>query len=264
MKPVVIIISILVIIACLGFGFYLGDLTTPSSSISLTQTSQPMQMTKVGNEIKKSPTNQSFPPPVNPNQHNLIFIQADDLKKSSPRLESIWLAGYISGSADITFILVYPSSQTGTFSSIAQIVSTSFKIDSNGTVSDGFISSLKSFGFYSNGYVLSDIKGLAQYVDWLGGIDINDGAGIRNGDVIVTKLVPPWQDIQKSRLIQQTINQGICSQLEQISFNSNWFTLISSLIPDHFHTDLSLEYVTQEWKQLFSGSDKLSCQVVMP
>jgi len=262
MKPVVIILSILVIVVCLGFGFYLGNLSNPSSSVSLTKTVQGLQVATVGSGISNSTPYKSSPP-ANPNQHNLIFIQADDLQSPSPRLESIWLVGYITGSPDITFILVYPS-QAGGSSTTAQTFSKDFKVNGGDNLSEGFISYLNSFGFHSNGYVLSDNTGLAQFIDWLGGIDINDGTGIGNGNEIVTKLIPPWQDNQKSRLIQRDFSQGICLQLEHISVNSNWLPLISSLIPDHFQTDLSLEYAAQEWKQLFSESDKLSCRVVIP
>jgi hypothetical protein len=264
MKAVVILLSILVIIACLAFGFYLGNSTAYTNS-----TPTPLQSSRPPQTSQGAPTSQTPSPlrvstlPSNPDQHNLVFIQADNLTNATPRLESIWLVGYLPGSARVTVILVYPA-PPGANSPKANALSNTFNITHDGKPSETFLTAVLNYGFQVNGYFLSDNQGTAQLVDWLGGIDMGDDQGIQNGPAVLTRLTPPWQDLQASRLSQQKLTEGICAKLNQLSIKTNWLPLVMGLMPDHLYTDLSLELAGKDWKQLTSGPDKLSCKVAVP
>jgi len=264
MRAVVILLSILVIIACLAFGFYLGNSTAPTNSTPTP--TQSLHPSKTGQSVTAPQTpspSRASTLPSNPNQHNLVFIQADDLTNATPRLESVWLAAYLPGSARVTVILVYPA-PPGANSPKAIALSQAFSITNDGKPSEAFLTAIRAYGFQVNGYFLSDNQGTAQFVNWLGGIDMGDNQGIQNGPAVLTELTPPWQDLQASRLSQQRLTEGICARLNQLSIETNWLPLVMDLMPEHLYTDLSLELASTDWKQLASGPDKLSCKVAVP
>ena len=264
MKAVAILLSILVIIACLAFGFYLGTSTVPSDltptpllSSSLTQISPGSSTPQTPSALKASTLSS------NPKQHNLVFVQADDLTKAVPRLESIWLVGYLPGSARISVILVYPVSPN-TNSPKANALADTFSITHDGKPDEAFIAAVRNYGFAVNGYFISDNQGTASLVNWLGGIEMGNNQELQNGPAVLTQLTPPWQDQQASRLSQQALTEGICVRLNQLTQETNWLPLVMGLMPDHLYTDLSLELASTDWKQLTSGSERLSCKVAVP
>jgi hypothetical protein len=264
MKAVVILLSILVIIACLAFGFYLGNSTARENSTPTPLQNLPASQNGLGTATPQ--TQYALKPsslPSNPKQHNLLFIQADNLTNAAPHLESIWLVGYLPGSARITVILVYPA-HPGTNSSKANALANTFSISHDGKPNEAFIAAVRNYGFQLTGYFLSDNQGTAELVNWLGGIDMGDDQGIQNGPAVLTRLTPPWQDLQASRLSQQRLTEGICARLNQLSIKTNWLPLMMGLMPDHLYTDLSLELASTDWKQLTSGPDKLTCKVAVP
>jgi hypothetical protein len=263
MKAVVILLSILVIIACLAFGFYLGNSTAPPNLTPTPLQTSNIPINGLGTTPQTSSTLKTSSLPSNPNQHNLVFVQADDLTNATPHLESIWLVGYLPGSARITVILVYPTSP-GTYSPKTNALANTFSITKDGKPSDAFITAVRTYGFPVNGYFLSDNQGTAELVNWLGGIDMGDNQGIQNGPAVLTQLTPPWEDQQASRMSQQKLTEGICARLNQLTTDTNWLPLVMGLLPDHLYTDLSLELASKDWKQLTSGPERLSCKVAIP
>jgi hypothetical protein len=265
MKAVVIILSILVILACLAFGFYLGNSTAPPISTPTPSQILTLPPTGQGSPVSQTPSSsQATTLPSNPKQHNLVFIQADDLTNVNPHLESIWLVGYLPGSARVTVILVYPA-PPGTSSPKAAALGTTFSVTHEGKPGEAFIAAVRSYGFPVNGYFLSDNQGTAKLVDFLGGIDMGDTQGVlQSGPAVLTRLTPPWQDLPASRISQQKLTEGICARLNQVTTETNWLPLVMGLMPDHLNTDLSLELASTDWKQLTSGPEKLSCRVAVP
>ena len=190
MRFVVILLSIIVIIACLALGYSLGNstfraVTPPSNTLS-----QP------------SPTSTSSD--VSVSQHNLIFILADDLASGDPRLESVWLAGLQPGSSLVTLTLIYPSE---TALQPSQELPSTFSFDS-GKISERFLSALAVYPFQFEGYIVSDNPGAIIGINWLGGIDLEEGQGLQDGNAVFNRPDPSLAKRLSFAALSIEINSG--------------------------------------------------------
>jgi hypothetical protein len=264
MKTITIIISIVIVLSCLILGYFLGNSTvptltpTPSSSLSQSQGN--------GQTDSTSTAESAFLDSAlltNPDQHNLILIQADDLTNPDPRLISIWLLGYLIDSPKISLILIYPVNSDADQTKIEEL-SDSFRVDADGELSLGFLTSLGTMGFQSNGYILTDEIGTKVLIDEIGGIDLQNGSGVVSGTEALSVSIPPWEDITSAINYQKVVAQGICNRMDRVSEKTNLFIFVMDLLPDHFRSDVSLEFAAQDWEQISSFGGDLSCNIILP
>lgn len=243
MKVVIVILAVIAFIACLLLGLYAGGLTGQSSKPT------PNLVTTV---VK--PTAE---------QHTLILIQADDLTLSNPKLIGIWLLLYYPNYPKLTLLLLYPG-MGGMNDLKARSLEQKFSLSPDGTLGPDFKSALDSFGFKSNGYMVIDNYGVTQWIDWLGGISYNDQNGNLNGLSVINKLPPLGQDDKNTGVWLKQVSNGVCSKIGQITVDANWTTLLNVIAPDHFHTDLSLELLLGDWKQIKSQGSAITCEMDIP
>ena len=243
MKVVIVILAVIAFIACLLLGLYAGRIGGP-----------PPQPTQILQATAIKPTIQ---------QHTIVLVQADDLTLTNPRLIGIWLVLYYPDYPKLTLLLLYPP-MGGSNVLKERSLFQKFSVSPDGKLGTDFQSDLDRFGFKSNGYLLIDNYGVAQWIDWLGGIKYNDQGGNQNGVTVLNKLPPSGQDDKITGVWLKQVSNGVCDKIGQIPVDANWTTLLNIISPDHFHTDLSLELMLGDWKQIKSQGNSITCEVDIP
>jgi len=244
MKVVIISLAVITFIACLFLGLYLGGGLSVATSKSTPGVLSPLTKTSI-------------------EQHTVVLIQADDLTLSSPHLVGMWLLFYYPEYPQLTLLMLYPpmsDNNRGKIWALGQ----QFALTSNGKLSPIFLTLLQNFGFKSNGYIVIDNYGLTQWVDWLGGITMGDDHGVQNGSTILSTLPNGDNNEQNTGKWMKQVSMGVCSKLIAIPVDSNWATLMNSVAPDHFHSDLSLELLMGDWKKLKSHDQAITCEFDIP
>ncbi len=242
MKVVIVILAVTAFIACLFLGLYAGGLTgipvEPTPSIT------PTQFQSTGE------------------QHTIILIQADDLLQASPKLISIWLLFYYPDHPKLTMLLLYPPVD-GRNGIKARSLGQEFALTSNETLAPNFYATLQNFGFKFNGYIITDDYSLAQWIDWLGGINLDHSNDLKNGATVLKSLPPPDMVNNRETWMKQ-VSSCVCDKLSMLPIDANWFTLMNNITPNHFHTNLSVDLLMGDWKKIKSGAEPITCEMVLP
>jgi hypothetical protein len=241
-KVTIAILCLCAFIACLAIGFLSGDLPI-SPTIPVASTSK--------NSQRPSGT------PQYRNQLNLVLIQVDNIKEARPRLETAWLMLYMADQSDLTLLLLYPSSKEP-YNKLAD----QFKLTPSGDLDSGFNDALLSFGFGYQGFILIDETGFSQWIDWLGGVDV--GSGKQNGAAVLKQLPKPWSDIDNAIARQKITSFSICDVTSGLPLETDWFSLLARLMPDHLLTNLSLRETVTAWQQMKEKQDRFKCVILTP
>jgi hypothetical protein len=241
MKVVIVILAVMAFIACLFLGLYAGGLT--GMSVNPTLSVNPTQFQSTGE------------------QHTIILIQTDDLTQASPKLISIWLLFYYPDHPKLTLLLLYPP-LAGRNGIKARALGQKFALTSKGTLSQDFSASLQNFGFNYNGYIITDGYSLAQWIDWLGGIKLNENLDLQNGSTVIKSLPPSETGNDRGAWMKQ-VSTRVCDKLSGLPIDANWFTLMNNIAPSHFHTNLSVELLMGDWKKIKSVTEAITCEVMM-
>ena len=244
---VIIILCFITFMSCLAVGIYISN--TPS--LLLNSQSTPTPFVTIEQDTSKM------------HQRNLVLVQVDDLKSSSPRLISVWLLLYFVEQPDISTILVYPQPNASPNNQAPELEK-SFSLDGSGALSAPFIAVLKRYNFQYDGYMLMDNQGMARWIDWLHGVDLQDGKGMQTGAAVVQSMVLPWNGQVEARTWQEKTSQAICDKIIVLKTDSQWFPILFELMPDHFRTNLNLDMAVLDWKSLVSQEEPLSCSLMFP
>ncbi len=240
-KQSIILLCLFAFIICMAIGILSGDL----KALSLFFTSWGIDNTK---------------PAITPqyhNQSNLVFIQVDSLKNKAPRLETVWLSLFTVDQPELTLLLLYPS-QKEQYKNLAK----QFKLTSEGGFDPIFNAALLSLGFGYQGFIMIDENGFTQWVDWMGGVD--NGIGKQDGASLLSQIPKPWDDIGSSIVRQKKTAASMCNAMSLQSQDTNWFSMLVKLMPDHILTDLSLQEAIATWQQLTQKNEQFQCKILSP
>ncbi|MDD5370250.1 MAG: hypothetical protein PHQ40_14300 [Anaerolineaceae bacterium] len=241
MKAVVILLSIVAFIACLILGIQAGSRSIkPPDSKS---TSTPNVWTSPGH------------------QRTVVIIVADDLQIPAPRLVSVWVEVYRPDLPLVTFLPLFPPNMV-TITTAPPDLAGTFALSPDHTPSEGFLTALHAYKFEWNGYILTDQWGLARTVDWLSGVYLSNNPA--DGAAALASLVNPWEDPLGALQTQQKLLLSICEKVATLKPEANWLELAGTLMPQHLHTDLSLELAITDWKSLAAGPDPIRCDIPSP
>jgi hypothetical protein len=254
MKAVVIILlSIIAFVACLALGFYADGFSfnSPTPTIDTIQGS----FSPTDAILASTPTQSSA------KQRTIVFIQVDDLTNPSSQLIATWLIMYFPDNPKITWLLVYPPAPANQQPQYREL-GKSFTITPEGLPGNAYISALQSFGVQFNGIIITDTLGIAKTIDWLKGINMGDGN--KDGTTVSNRLIPPWQNMNSANQWQTKVFQGVCQKAEQLTLDNNWLQLMIDLAPSHFHTDLGMEQLVNDWKALMTLPETPKCEIIVP
>jgi hypothetical protein len=237
MKVVIILLSIVAFIACLIIGIQAGG-----RPLSATPTPAPQAQNNWSSSDQ---------------QRTIVLIIADDLMAVAPRLISTWIVLYRPNLPRITFLPLYPPNTVTLIENPPDLAGT-FVLGLDKTPSEAFANSLRKYKFDWNGYILTDYVGVAQTIDWLGGIQLNNNP--LDGSSALSSLVNPWEDPMGALQSQQGLLSNVCAKVSTLKAEANWLELAGKLMPQHLHTSISLEAAIIDWKSLASGSESIYCE----
>jgi hypothetical protein len=232
MKVVAIVLSLLAFIVCLVIGVQAGSQLQRQKAL---QAAQPATL------INKDA------------QRTLLLIQVDDLSGDDPRLDGLSLLMYIPGHPMLTFIPLFPA-EIARDGEMANRLAEAFSLDHNKALSQAFTNALKEEQIGWTGYILSDRLGLAALEAFL-----KDPSGF-NG---ISDTIKKTNEADFNKDPASTI-PVYCSRVNDLQASLDWTRLLSALIPDHLHTDLGLEMLLSDWKNLSSPGLPFNCKVITP
>lgn len=230
MKVVAIILSLLAFIVCLVIGVQAGSQLQRQKAL---QAAQPATL------ISKDA------------QRTLLLIQVDDLSGDDPHLDGLSLLMYIPGHPMLTFIPLFPA-EMARDGEIANHLAKTFGLDHNKALTQAFTNALKDEQISWTGYILSDRLGLAALEAFL-----QDPSGFNSASIKISAEVDANKDPASTIPVY-------CSRVNDLQTSLDWSRLMSALIPDHLHTDLGLEMLLSDWKNLSSTGLPFNCKVITP
>jgi hypothetical protein len=241
MKAVVIILSILAFAACLIIGIQAGSNASHSAGSSATDTPNPW---------------------ISPSQQRTILvIVADDLSKSDPQLQAVWLALYRPDLPKLTMLPLYPTSAT-VAGTPAPDLAGAFKLTGGKKPSSNFYKTLTSFHIQWNGYLMTDQAAISSSIDWMQGIEL-DGNQV-TGPAALESLSPPSTDVSTALTGQKRLLGAICQRMANLPVEANWVGLADSLKTSHLDTDLQIQTLVADWKGMMSATAPFSCDIPVP
>jgi len=243
MKVVIVIFAVIAFIICLYLGLHMGGLTGPTTTVTP--------------EVTYMPTTGSD------QQHTIVLIQADDLSSSSPHLVGIWLAFYYVDYPKLTMLLLYPPMAGNTQDKSVRLGQL-FSLTPDGELAPGFSTALQSFGFNSNGYIITDNYTLIKWIDWLKGINFGDKHAQLDGSGVIAKLAAVDHNNQDIGSWMEQVTDGVCGKLNQLSGKADWNALAGTIEPVHLHTDLNYDWLMEDWKALKNNDEGITCELVVP
>jgi hypothetical protein len=254
MKFLIIVLSIIAFIFCLGIGLYAGTITSPTITPVVSGSTPKTPTTTASTQPqKKTSTPQPRGQKVT-DQRILIIIQTDDLLATKPRLVGLWLAIYKPAKSFISFLPIYPSAG-GKESATTQALADTFSFSHEGKFSVSFLQSLDSLKFPYNGFIVTDKEGLARVVDGLQGIDLGDGKTVSQ------MLAVPWENPSSALSSQNKILNSFCRRWSRDGNLINWLPILANPAPSHLRTDLSFSLFTNDWLDLTGGPSPLKCEI---
>ena len=229
MKNIALLLIILLIFfACAALGFQIAnrsDLGPPAGQIEGT--------VNVGNGGE---------------QHNLVFVQVDQLDGHGPALKSVWFVSlfYMEGNPPtVTFAQIYPSK---TQSPITNSIRKSFALDAKGEPSKAFWQAVSALKIKWEGYLLIDNLTMLRFLEWV------NGPG-NFGPVLDDVSAYPAESKQ---IIEQT-----CRLVSGLDNRKTEDFVWGDLVPAHFRTNLRMETALAYWKRVTSSAVAARCEVVL-
>ena len=184
-------------------------------------------------------------------QQNFILVRVDDLTSSSPKLVEIWIVLTLySDPPQIMFLPLYPKYDANVNSTL----SSAYSINSSGNLSDKLLDKIADeYNITINGYIMVDSNGMDSIASWFGIQGVQASSSPASSD----------EEIHSILLNSQAFFQNVCLQLKTGGAANQFYSMQwSSLIPEHFQTDLSFEQLIGSWDKVIRSSAPQQCDVL--
>lgn len=188
-------------------------------------------------------------------QQKTLLIVVDDLTRSQPELQSVWLA--VSAEAQTQMIApIFPGSLKGGAQEDERLRSV-FGLARNGALQRQFENNLHEKNIFWNSYVIVDHYVVESLVDILSGVDM--GNGFLSGRQFITEL----SDLQGSKY---AVLSGHAMMVKQLCFRSTTYfqTLNPEMLLDSFEghliTNISRRQWLQAWYDMRNRKLGLNCE----
>jgi len=232
MKKVVIVFIILIFGVCAFFGFKTASKILPDADSSSSELSTSQET-------------------VLPIQQNYLLIHVRDTTSKDPELVSMWLALIFPAEpTHIIFMPIFPSSN----SEILERLKKGFRVDSDGVVSDKFLSLVNnSFDIETSGFILTDDVGVGLSNRWLTGetdLLISDSLSTEEGNID--------QSLSEQASFKQFCQLVTTGSVQTFFSSIDW----TQLLPDHFSTNLDFETIALFTNKISQTSEPVKCEVL--
>jgi hypothetical protein len=220
MRKIVIFLTIVVFLACLGFGLY---------------TSYKPDQNKKQGEGGYLPV----VTPVSQFQNNYLIIHVDNLQADNPQLVSVWgLIAYFP-EPKLIFQALYPM-QTPTNTQVLE----RYKLSSQKIPDAAWLRALADYNQITwDNYFLVDNEALNQLGNYVYGGGIN--------------LDQPTNPISAEQAFMQTMCDAFAAQGRNFLIAYQW----KDLIPDHFRSNVSLDFGLVNTDKLLSPGLPVRCEI---
>jgi hypothetical protein len=180
-------------------------------------------------------------------QQTVLIIQVDDLTSSRPELVSTWaLFSDFSGAPTLAFKALFPAPAEKVNENLAK----SFNLTANKEPTPQFIKSLEVYEFKWNSVIVVDQVGAQSLYRW-----VSQPAGKTAGA----------DDASKGSVRNQaevSLFQSVCSHLESASNLPDLALEWARLVPDHLHTNISLETFSLMWGKMITTDRPVHCEAL--
>jgi hypothetical protein len=215
---------------------------------------------RIGNvgEIKQLPTPPgAIPEPARADQRSLLILGVDRVDSSEARLQGVWYAVYRQNSPHITLVPLFPALTDGD-AARARELNEAFRLRSDGAVDPAFFKAVgEEFGMSWDAYVLLDDIAIMEIVDFFGGVPVN--GEVLSGPRAVGGILRAWEDPVAAVLGQASLLENLCQGITFDSTPKN-YEKITSLIPDHLRSELTMDQAFSAWLGLLSSGPALACE----
>lgn len=182
---------------------------------------------------------------INSKQKNYLMIGIDQMSKSNPNLESIWLLTPSAQMDKLDFYPVYPTVENGiplADSTLNQL----FTISKHGGPGIAFIDYLERQIAWDH-YILIDRIGFAAVMDFL-----NQGEPEFEVNSTLNSLPLAWQDPAGALESQAKLLSETCGLVANLPGDGKTIAFIQG-IQDHFYTDIN--WKTSDQSTIYDSTD---------
>ncbi len=194
-------------------------------------------------------------------QRNILILGVDDLESPAARLESVWMILYLTDTATITLMPIYPSVSTGDGQAPQEdaYLAANFHLTQEGAPERSFFDVLQGWGMWWSGYVLLDKSALTQIVAWLN--PLNQDRRLESVQIIL-ESPNPSEDFNAAYESQTWLVQRLCDSIRQLDQpNALDVSGITALFPSHLRTDLDVSEMIEEWRGMLAQRGGLRCEL---
>ena len=189
----------------------------------------------------------SATPQVLPEQEKILLIQVDNLLSENPGMISMWgLFITFSERPNLFFKAIYPSLAPSVALQEAEEL---FEIQSNGELSETFMSKLITLGIEWDGYILVDNTFIDEF-------------GSAYTQTALSPFLPPTAEPGDLILQEEIFLKKTCKYLEmqenQGIANFDWKVAASG----HLLSDLQLSFLLDGWQWLVENGEMQNCEVL--
>lgn len=194
-------------------------------------------------------------------QRNILVIGVDNLESPEPRLESLWMALYLTQTPALTLMPLYPSVPTedGQPPQEDALLAADFHLTQEGAPVPSFFATLQEWDMWWSGYILLDESALIQIVGWLS--QANQDLWVEDSQLL-TDLPRPWVDFNAAYKGQTWLVRRLCEDVPWLEQNSAMvLSKITALIPSHLRTDLDVSQIAEEWCGMLAHKGGFKCEL---
>ncbi len=221
---ILILIAILVFAGCAVVGYNIARNLNPGVEV-----------------VEATP---AFPDQVS-EQHNVMVMRVDDLNAKEPRLISVWFVSLFivnNNPNSLTLAQIYPPRAS---SPRSMVLERNFILDEEKNPYPPFWDAVKQYNFEWEGFILFDTRGANLFLQWLVGPTDFQAA-------LDEAARSPENSLRMAEQTCQSITDSSGRSLAQFEW--------SSVVPNHFHSNLNLETGLKYWDRMTDPSSTVHCE----
>ncbi len=185
----------------------------------------------------------------------VLLIQVDDMQKTSPFLEGVWLMGYGSQTDPLLFFPLLPS-QASDGQARDQALRESFYFADDGQPSSAFFNLLVERNLDWSGYLVMDRTALAAAVNALEKGELEGGA---LDAATISGWGPSTQDREGARVAQSDFILDVCEGVSALDSKGDLLPIFDVFADHLFLEGMSAADLSQLWGPITPGGS-LRCQ----
>jgi len=187
-----------------------------------------------------------------PIQQNILVIGVSDLTEERPQLISLWMVLYLTDSAQLTLMPIYPSFVPQ--NNHADRLQKAFRLNTNHTPEKIFLDALRDNNLWWDYYVVMDKYALTSLISF-----IQDSSQGTKSPELQTWLSGGSNDLPTALSDQTLFLQNLCDSATKMPYLPD-VTSLYQLLPDHISSDLEIKQFISEWQIRLAQGGRLTCE----